>query len=376
MAQMRSDTVSPVRCACSSSSWNRRPSAVRLSRPVRGSSTDSLRCSTSAPLSAPTTAVMLTRRATDTTSGAGCARVPLGSTATVAPSSIITALPTAATTTWVRNLVAAKDVGTTSHGNAGLAGPPLRATATASSSWLQTMLAATCRSGRALRSIRRSTVCVFSAESAKSANVHQPNIGANRRRVSPTEADAIVRARETRAPTSITRARSISVRQSHVLAGTSMRASSARALDGLRKAASRALFAEQAELERLTEGVAPRPVLDHLGVLHPPDVDLLGGELLARRGPTEELAEMAAMHGHAGDDLLALRDLVFDVSPHRTPQPAQPANGLLEPLRPLRVVRRRLVVHEVGMDQLVGHLEVSLLEQLLEHAPGDPLVLL
>jgi hypothetical protein len=33
------------------------------------------------------------------------------------------------------------------------------------------------------------------------------------------------------------------------------------------------------------------------------------------------------------------------------------------------------VIDEVGMDQLLGRLEVPLFEQLVEHAPGDPLVL-
>ena len=114
------------------------------------------------------------------------------------------------------HFVAAKAVGTASQGSAGLVGPPLKAAATASSSWLQTTLAATCSSGRVLRAMRRSTVCVFAAASANSAIVHQPNIGANSSSVAPTEAAAIVRARVTRMPLSTTRARSISVRQSQV----------------------------------------------------------------------------------------------------------------------------------------------------------------
>ena len=76
------------------------------------------------------------------------------------------ALPTAAITTCARNLVAANAVGTASHGIAGLVGPPLRATAVASNSWLKSTLAAMWRSGRALRAIRRSTVWVLAADSA------------------------------------------------------------------------------------------------------------------------------------------------------------------------------------------------------------------
>lgn len=35
-------------------------------------------------------------------------------------------------------------------------------------------------------------------------------------------------------------------------------------------------------MKRLAEIVSDRPVLDHLAILDPPNVDLLGGELLAR----------------------------------------------------------------------------------------------
>src|SRR5206468_7709615 len=130
------------------------------------------------------------------------------------------------------------------------------------------------------------------------------------------------------------------------------------------------------ELKRLPEVITHGPVLDHLAVLESPDVDLLGGELLAGGRPAEELAEVAAVHGHARHDLVALADLVLDVGAHRPPQAAQPADRFLEALRPLGVAGRRLVIDEVGMDQLVSGVEVSLLEELLEELPRDPLVLL
>ena len=78
----------------------------------------------------------------------------------------------------------------------------------------------------------------------------------------------------------------------------------------------------------------------------------------------------------AGDDLVALGDLVLDVGVHRAPEPAQPADGFLEALGALRVARGRLVVDELGMDQFVGRSEVSLLEGLFQHPSGDPFVLL
>src|SRR6266487_3902474 len=68
---------------------------------------------------------------------------------------------------------------------------------------------------------------------------------------------------------------------------------------------------EQPELQRLAEVVAHRPVFDHLAVPKAPDVDVLDGEFPARRGRAEELAEVAAVHGHARDDLVAFADLVL-----------------------------------------------------------------
>jgi hypothetical protein len=95
------------------------------------------------------------------------------------------------------------------------------------------------------------------------------------------------------------------------------------------------LSTDQAELNSLPEVVPHRPVLDHLPVLEAPYVDVLGGELLAARGSAKKLTDVPAVHHYAGDDLVTLTDLVLDLGAHRAPEPAQPADGLLEALRAL-----------------------------------------
>jgi hypothetical protein len=67
----------------------------------------------------------------------------------------------------------------------------------------------------------------------------------------------------------------------------------------------------------LAEVVAYGPVLDCLDA---PNVDLLGGELLAGGLLAEELAEVAAVHRHFRDHLVAFCDLVLDLAVHRAPQ--------------------------------------------------------
>jgi hypothetical protein len=49
-------------------------------------------------------------------------------------------------------------------------------------------------------------------------------------------------------------------------------------------------------------------VLDYLAVRDPPDVYLLGGELIAGRLPAEELTDVVAVHRHARDDLVLAVD--------------------------------------------------------------------
>src|SRR5215218_2709691 len=133
---------------------------------------------------------------------------------------------------------------------------------------------------------------------------------------------------------------------------------------------------QQPELKRLAEVVAYGPVLDHLVILESPDVDLLSAERLAGRRLAKELADVAAVHGHARHDLVVLADHVFDVGPHRAPKPMQPVDGFVEALRSLGIIGGSLVIHEVGIDELACRLEVPLLEEVHEYSPGDLLVLL
>src|SRR5215831_14313866 len=116
-------------------------------------------------------------------------------------------------------------------------------------------------------------------------------------------------------------------------------------------------------------------MLDQLAVLDPPDVDLLGRELLAAGRLPQELADVAAVHDDSCDDLVLFTDLILKIESHRPPKPAEPHDRLLETLRALGAAGRRLVVDELGMHQFVGGLEPALLEHLLEHPPGELLVL-
>jgi hypothetical protein len=95
-------------------------------------------------------------------------------------------------------------------------------------------------------------------------------------------------------------------------------------------------------------------------------VYLLGRELLACGLLPEELADVAPVHRHTRDHLVALADLVLDLEAHRSPQLAQPGDRLPQALMPLRVAGRRLVVDELGMNQVVRRFQVALLEELLE----------
>src|SRR5262249_23742920 len=122
--------------------------------------------------------------------------------------------------------------------------------------------------------------------------------------------------------------------------------------------------------------IADGPMLDQLAVLDPPDVDLLGRELLAAGRLPQELADVAAVHDDPRDDLFSFTDLILEVESHRPPKPAEPRDRLLETLRALAAAGRRLVVDELGMHQLGGGLEPALLEQLLEHPLGELLVLI
>jgi hypothetical protein len=70
-------------------------------------------------------------------------------------------------------------------------------------------------------------------------------------------------------------------------------------LAGLRTEARSSSLAHQSELQRLPKVITHRPVLNHLSVLKPPDVDLLRGELLAGRRLAKELTEVAARLANA-----------------------------------------------------------------------------
>src|SRR5215813_9986649 len=97
-----------------------------------------------------------------------------------------------------------------------------------------------------------------------------------------------------------------------------------------------ALAIDQPELERLSQIVADGPMLDQLAFVDPPDVDLLGRELLAAGRLPQELADVAAVHDDSRDNLVSLADLILDVESHRPPKPAEPHDRLLETVRPLR----------------------------------------
>jgi hypothetical protein len=105
------------------------------------------------------------------------------------------------------------------------------------------------------------------------------------------------------------------------------------------------------------------PVLDHLAILDTPDVDLLGGVLLARWRLAEELAHVMAVHDHPSDNLVALADLVLDLGAHVSPEPAQPCHRLLETLRPLWASVRSFVVDEPEVNEFIDGLQPSVLEE-------------
>jgi len=118
-------------------------------------------------------------------------------------------------------------------------------------------------------------------------------------------------------------------------------------------------------------------VADNLVVGDPPDVGVSDGELPARRLTAHERTGVASAHGHQLDDLLAFRDLVRDLEPKAAEGALEAPRGLLDALGASRLLWvRRLVVHEVGMDELVRELEIPLRIDLFKRATDQPLVVL
>lgn len=101
--------------------------------------------------------------------------------------------------------------GKTSHGKAGLCGPPLRTTPLPSSSRVIRIAVALTRSGCWLLPMRRSTIVKFRAEAANRGRVHHPIHGAEMISALPTAIEPTRRMVRTRSLASTTRRRSSSV---------------------------------------------------------------------------------------------------------------------------------------------------------------------
>ena len=128
---------------------------------------------------------------------------------------------------------------------------------------------------------------------------------------------------------------------------------------------------ETPKLREKAEVIPTSPVFDDLVAGDPP------GELLARRLTTHEGAGVASAHDHELDDLVALGDLVLNLEPKAAEGVVEAPYRLLDALGTCRLLCvRRLVIHEVGMDQLVRYLKVAFRVDLLERPPDQTLVVL
>ena len=197
--------------AWTDSSTKRGASAWRLSSPVSGSRIASPRWCSSAACSASTIDTTAASSASVAITGTGSRIVAALSMPSVAARITSTVSTSPAITTCARKRAAVIAAGSTSHGNAGLLGPPLSTTPAPITSIVITIAHALTRSGLALVLMRRSTLTKLAADSASRMNVHQPSHGAaisSARPIAPVPTMRMVRAR---AFASTTRLRSSSV---------------------------------------------------------------------------------------------------------------------------------------------------------------------
>ena len=134
---------------------------------------------------------------------------------------------------------------------------------------------------------------------------------------------------------------------------------------------------EEPELREEAEVVAASPMLGDPAAGDPPDVDVPDGERPARRPGAHQRTRVAPAHRHQLDDLVALGNLVLDLKAKLAERALEAPHRLLDALGTSRLLRvRRLVVHEVGVDEFVRELDITLREDLAERAADQPLVVL
>ena len=146
----------------------------------------------------------------------GSSTTPWASTPTDTPNIRAAVIPDPITTVG-RKRAAEFATGRTIHGRAGLASPPLSATATARSARIMRCPSAATSSGRSDLSRRHSTVPRTTAVAPNSSRYHQLRNGAVATTAIPHVRPASVRALRTRSPASSARARCSSVGHSQEL---------------------------------------------------------------------------------------------------------------------------------------------------------------
>src|SRR5712692_3770908 len=115
------------------------------------------------------------------------------------------------------------------------------------------------------------------------------------------------------------------------------------------------------------------PVLDHLSVLEPRDVDHVDERRFSRRGPAREATDVRAAATLARPDLVAYRDQLVDRDVEVGERAPQVLDGVLGALSPIAAAAA-LVLDRPRRDQLVGNRQVALVEALLDQTPVDSLV--
>jgi hypothetical protein len=89
---------------------------------------------------------------------------------------------------------------------------------------------------------------------------------------------------------------------------------------------------------------------------------------LAGRRRAEELPHLGAAQRHPGDHAVALGDEVLDLELAVGEGGAEEADGLLEPGQPGRLAGQRVVIDEVGGDQLVEQVDAPGREGVVDTA--------
>src|SRR5205085_4700052 len=86
---------------------------------------------------------------------------------------------------------------------------------------------------------------------------------------------------------------------------------------------------------------------------------------------------LPSAHRHELDDPVALRDLILNVKAKLAERPPKAPHGLLHALRTSRQLRICWrVVDELGVDELVRNVEITLRIDLVERPTREPLVVL